>query len=241
MDKNLTNLLKWSIEHTVPSEQPHGSTLRDPDAPEPTTADPSPPVLGAAAAGPGSSLNSEVLAAIMGGPSDADLMKAAMEVLHDPEADLENKVIAFDNFEQLIESLDNANNLANLSLWTPLLKLLNDPESEIRLYAAWCVGTAVQNNIKSQERLLAMGGIPMLVERATKEGEGEKVRRKAIYALSSAVRNYQPSLDETLKELGKQGAVDHGKGDKVDATDMEAIDEIMDFLRAKVAAAFPKA
>ncbi|KAK4224854.1 nucleotide exchange factor Fes1-domain-containing protein [Podospora fimiseda] len=238
MDKNLTNLLKWSIEHSAPSDKPHGSTLRDPNVPEPTES--SPPVLGAAAAGPNSALNAEVLAAIMGGPSDADLMKAAMEVLHDPSTDLENKLIAFDNFEQLIESLDNANNLANLSLWTPLLQLLGHENDEIRLYAAWCVGTAVQNNIKSQERLLAMGGIPLLVERAIKDGEGEKVRRKAIYALSSAVRNYQPALDAALEELGKQGAGDHGKGDKIDATDMEVIDEIMGWLKGKVAAAFPK-
>ncbi|KAK4168051.1 nucleotide exchange factor Fes1-domain-containing protein [Cladorrhinum sp. PSN259] len=240
MDKNLTNLLKWGIENSVPSDNtPNGTTLRDPNVPEPSES--APPVLGAAAAGPSSHLNAEVLAALMGGPSDADLMKAAMEVLHDPTCDLENKLIAFDNFEQLIESLDNANNLANLSLWTPLLELLADENDEIRLYAAWCVGTAVQNNVKSQERLLAVGGIPLLVERAIKDGEGEKVRRKAIYALSSAVRNYQPALDVALEELGKRGAGDHGKGDKVDACDMEVVDEIMDWLKDKVAAAFPKA
>jgi hypothetical protein len=34
------------------------------------------------------------------------MMRAAMEVVHDKESDLENKLIAFDNFEQLIEEID---------------------------------------------------------------------------------------------------------------------------------------
>jgi hypothetical protein len=37
--------------------------------------------------------------------SKLDLMRAAMEVVHDKESDLENKLIAFDNFEQLIEGI----------------------------------------------------------------------------------------------------------------------------------------
>ncbi len=71
--------------------------------------------------------------------------------------------------------------------------------------AAWCVGTAVQNNETSQSRLVAMGGIPRLVTMATKEGETEAARRKALYALSSAVRNYQPAMDVATEELAKAG------------------------------------
>lgn len=156
-------------------------------------------------------------------------MKAAIEVISspDPEVTLENKLIAFDNFEQLIENLDNANNIANLSLWTPLLELLKHDERELRKMAAWCVGTAVQNNERTQERLFAMGGLPSLVEIATKEDESEDVRRKAVYALSSACRNYQPSMDVCAEELTKRG---HAT-DTVDAADMEAVDKIMNKLR----------
>lgn len=221
MDKNLNNLLKWSIEHSAPSEPSTDAVASPPSQP--------------------SNLNPEILAALMGGPSEADLMKAAMEVLHDDECDLENKLIAFDNFEQLIENLDNANNIANLSLWTPLLSLLGHDESEIRRYAAWCVGTAVQNNLKSQERLLAMGGIPPLVEMVLREEEAPAVRKKGIYALSSAVRNYQPALDVATEELGKK-KVDHPKaGEKVDASDMDSIDGIMDWLKEMVTSTTPQA
>ncbi|VBB76247.1 Putative nucleotide exchange factor FES1 [Podospora comata] len=218
MDKNLTNLLKWGIEHSAVS-----NPSADPSAPSPPPSQPA----------PRSDLNPEILSALMGGPSDADLMKAAMEVLHDPTTTLENKLIAFDNFEQLIESLDNANNLSNLSLWTPLLALLSHSEPEIRKYAAWCVGTAVQNNIKSQERLLAMGGLPRLVEMILAEDEQEGVRRKAVYALSSAVRNYQPALDVCHEELVKGGH--HEAEQKVgDATDMDGVDRVMEGLKERV-------
>lgn len=213
-DKRLNDLLKWSIENS-------DVTKNDPSAEPPTSTT--------------SNLTPDVMAALMGGPSDADLMKGSMEIITSPDADvtLENRLIAFDNFEQLIESLDNANNIANLGLWTPLLEQLAHDEGEMRKMAAWCVGTAVQNNVSTQERMFAVGGVPRLVELATKQGEPEDVRRKAIYALSSAVRNYQPAMDVAAEELTKGG---HAT-EKVDATDMEQVDTIMNGLREKAKAA----
>ncbi|KAL2258578.1 hypothetical protein VTK26DRAFT_8078 [Humicola hyalothermophila] len=229
MDKNLTNLLKWSIENST------GATSSSNDNNTTTTA----------AAASASSLNPEILSALFGGPSEAELMKAAMEVIQDPGAALDDKLTAFDNFEQLIESLDNANNLEPLSLWTPLVGLLSHPtEPELRRMAAWCVGTAVQNNARTQERLLAVGGLPPLVELALAEGEEPAVRKKAVYALSSAVRNYQPAMDVAVGELRKRGhehgiggAGEGGEKSRVDAGDMSAVDVVIDGLRKKVEAA----
>ena len=208
MDRNLNELLKWSIENT-------STTGNDPSAAPPTSR----------------GLSTEALAALMGGPSDAELMQAAMSVITntDPSVSLDDKLTAFDNFEQLIESLDNANNMANLSLWSPLLSMLEHDEAELRKYAAWCVGTAVQNNSPSQERLFALGGIPRLIGVATKADENNEVRRKAIYALSSAVRNYQPAMDVCTEELAKQGQ----PATKVDATNMDAVTAVMDGLKGQ--------
>lgn len=210
-DKRLNGLLKWSIENSENSRT-------DPNA-KPATSD----------------LTPELMASLMGGPSDADLMKASMEIITSNDLDevtLEDKLIAFDNFEQLIESLDNANNMANLSLWTPLLDQLRHDERDVRKMAAWCVGTAVQNNSRTQERLLAMGdhGLPRLVHLATHEDEHEDVRRKAVYALSSACRNYQPAMDVFVEELTKKG---HETA-KVDATNMEEVDGVVHALREKI-------
>ncbi|KAI0167137.1 Fes1-domain-containing protein [Hypoxylon sp. FL1284] len=231
-DKNLNELLKWSIEASTP-------------------ADPSAPATNGA---PRTALNADALAAVMGAPSDAELMRASMEAITstDPDATLENKLVAFDNLEQLVESLDNANLLSTLGLWTPLLELLGHAAPQLRLMAAWCVGTAVQNNAPCQERLVALGGVERLVAMALGErlpmekragdgdataedgagadGEPKDVRRKAVYALSSAVRNYQPALDVAAKELRKRGEeVQEG----VDATDMDAVDQVINGLKQK--------
>lgn len=130
--QGLNSLLKWGIENS-------SATLDDPNARKPEN-----PMQG---------LDPGLLAQLMGGPSDADRMKEAMAAIQSPELDLENKMIAFDNFEQLVENLDNANNMESLKLWTPLVEQLDSEEKDLRMMAAWCVGTAVQNNAKSQERV----------------------------------------------------------------------------------------
>ncbi|TQV92164.1 nucleotide exchange factor Fes1 [Cordyceps javanica] len=230
-DKRLNDLLRWSIENS------QNGTAAPADGGVETAAT-------TTTAATASNLTPDVMAALMGGPSEADLMRASMDIITADDVTLENKLIAFDNFEQLVESLDNANNMATLGLWTPLLaQLAADRAPELRAMAAWCVGTAVQNNEKTQERLLAAGGIPLLVAMATAssssgEGAGEgdagettppAVRGKAVYALSSAIRNYQPALDAAVAELVARGH----PADKVDAADMEAVDTIIVPLRQK--------
>lgn len=210
MDPGLSELLKWSVENS-------STTANDSAAAPPSNR----------------GLNPEALSALLGGPSDADLMKESMAAIisEDPEISLDDKLIAFDNFEQLIENLDNANNLGPLALWTPLLGCLKHEEAEIRKMAAWCVGTAVQNNEKSQDRCLALGGVELLTRMATKAEETSQVRRKAIYALSSECRNYQPAMDVFTEQLTKLGRAQ----DKIDAADMDAVDTVINGLREEAA------
>ena len=128
----MNQLLKWSIENSVATESSANSTSNS---------------------APSRPLDAAALKVLMGGPSDADMMKESMAAIQDPAVVASEKLVAFDNFEQLIESIDNANNLEALGLWTPLVRLLEDAEGELRRMAAWCVGTAVQNNPKGQERV----------------------------------------------------------------------------------------
>ncbi|MCJ1285138.1 hsp70 nucleotide exchange factor fes1 [Xylographa opegraphella] len=204
MDPGMNHLLKWGIENS-------STATPSPDAPPPRPLDPA------------------ILQAIFGGPSDADLMKQSMDAILSPDITLENKLTAFDNFEQLIESIDNANNLEPLGLWTPLVELLKNEEGQLRRMAAWCVGTAVQNNEKAQERALVMGAIPALVNIAVEEKD-ENVRRKALYALSSEMRNYQPGTDETIKALPERLKTKV----HIEAADMEAVDGIIAKLRERI-------
>jgi hsp70-interacting protein len=203
-DPGLNSLLSWSIENSDAgrnSEQP----TREPKG-----------------------LSADAIRALMGGPSDADLMRQAMTIIvsSDPEVTQDAKMTAFDNFEQLIENLDNANNMEPLGLWTPLVSQLDSSEADFRRMAAWCIGTAVQNNLKSQERFLAVNGVEKVVKVAVEDPD-KSVRRKAVYALSSSIRNYQPAMDEAVKRLPK----DIVGPDQVSAADMDVIDAIMAKLR----------
>ena len=127
------DLLKWGIENSEASRN-------DPDAPKNPETKFDPKAL------------QEMLSG-MSGPSDADMMKYKMEVIQHPDATPEQKVLAFEDFEMMIQGIDNANNLEPLKLWTPLAEQLENPEADLRKYAAWCVGTAVENNVKAQERV----------------------------------------------------------------------------------------
>lgn len=135
----MNQLLKWSIENSEASRtNPTSTTETKAERPDWQSGRP---------------LNPEALKSLMGGPSDADLMKESMAAIQSPDVSLHDKLIAFDNFEQLIETIDNANNMESLGLWTPLVEQLDAEEADMRRMAAWCLGTAVQNNVKAQERV----------------------------------------------------------------------------------------
>lgn len=156
-------------------------------------------------------------------------MVEAMEAIQDSEVSLDQKMIAFDNFELLIEQLDNANNIENLKLWEPLISMLSSPESELRRMAAWCCGTAVQNNEKSQAAFNAHNGVPKLLELALKDPANE-VRKKAVYALSSQIRNSPEALKVVLDGLPEELS----PGKELTADDMEGIGALMTRLRERV-------
>ena len=202
-DRGLNDLLKWSIENS-------SSTRSDPIA----THDPT------------QGLNQEALAQILGGPSDADRMKAAMSAIISPNLSLDDKLVAFDNLEQLLETLDNANDLEPLGLWPALLQQLGSAEPELRRMAAGCVGTAVQNHARSQAQVLKLGAIPTLVDLAVSDPV-QAVRKKAVSALSSEVRNNQAGLDVVMEKLPTEF---NGAG-RASAGDMEAVDGIIVRLR----------
>lgn len=136
-----------------------------------------------------------------GGPDDPTLMREAIAVISNPEADLENKLIAFDNFEMLIENLDNANNIENMKLWEPLLKTLEQEEADLRASGLSVIGTAAQNNTPTQDSFLKYeNGLRKLIELASNPKEPNNVRIKAFYALSNLVRNH-PDMAEKFLEL----------------------------------------
>lgn len=133
-DPALNNLLKWGVTNSEASRSDPSVT------PKPMSASDR------------EALQS-LISGVNAGPSDADLMVQSMDVADHAEATVGDKVTAFENLEMLIQGIDNANNMEGLGLWTRLIKHLDDEEPELRMFAAWCCGTAVQNNVQAQKRV----------------------------------------------------------------------------------------
>jgi len=98
----------------------------------------------------------------------------------------------------LVEQIDNASNLDSLKLWPPLLSMLNSPDAELRRYAAWVIGTAVQNNPKAQGHLFQYKGLKRLVDKLDDE---YSVRSKVLYALGSQLHHF-PAGVRQFSEAG---------------------------------------
>lgn len=155
----------------------------------------------------------KLLSQLFGAPDDAQLMVQAMVVITQPDNKLEDKEIAFDNFEMLVENLDNANNMSNLKLWEPLLAQLSSPHPSLQKLAAWVVATATQNNPKSQEALVAQGdaGVRKLVELTGCSDTDIVV--KSLFALASAVRNCDDAYKQFESADGLSKVLGHLKPD----------------------------
>lgn len=129
--------------------------------------------------------------------SDADRMRDLIKECTNTELEVEDRELALDELEMLVESIDNANDFATIKGIAPLLALFDETEPIIQMNAAWVLGTCAQNNERFTKEFLKENGLDRLVDllrRTTDNG----VRGKAIYAISGCVR---ASTDATAKAL----------------------------------------
>lgn len=127
---------------------------------------------------------------LFGGPDEPTLMKQAVMVLDNPKATEENKFVALENFEMLIENLDNANNIENMKLWPSIVAQLSNSNPDFQALAASIIGIATQNNPNSQEAFLKHeDGLGKLVRLLRNPSVLPDVLLKVLFAASSLVRN----------------------------------------------------
>lgn len=169
-DKRLRELLNYS---TSLSEQRHG---------EDDTAPISPP----------RSIDASLLDQFMG-PDDAKLMLQSMSAIQDSSLPVSQHEIAFENLEALVEQIDNAKNLQNLKLWPPLLAQLGRDDHIYRQGACAVIATAVQNNPVSQADFLKLDGLRMVLH-LFETDPVQSVRKKALFAVTSTIRNNSLAL-----------------------------------------------
>lgn len=137
----------------------------------------------------------KLLLQLFGAPDEPALMKQAITVISNPEAKLEDKEVAFDNFEMLIENLDNANNIENIKLWPPIIAQLLVPETSLRTYAASVIATAVQNNPSSQEAFIKYDGLEKLITICKEPTTPSSLLVKSLFAISCVIRNFDAGYE----------------------------------------------
>ncbi|EMD30899.1 hypothetical protein CERSUDRAFT_120241 [Gelatoporia subvermispora B] len=147
-------------------------------------------------------LDPGILDAILGRP-DSELMKEALAIAMDEKREDDERIQALDDFEMLVEQIDNANNMEKLGMWEPLQNLLTSPTTAdgIQRQTLWIVGTAVQNNPAAQSHYLAHSPIPTLISFLSPSVSSAKTRSKAAYALSGLLKHNAPAVRQ-LEEAG---------------------------------------
>ncbi|CAE7060162.1 unnamed protein product [Rhizoctonia solani] len=173
----MESLLKWSLENT-PADEPR--------------------------APPTSERMKELDPAIIDmilGKSDAVVMKEKLAIAQDESREEDERVEALDDFEMLVEQIDNANNLENLKMWEPLIELMRSPVPGVQRHAIWIAGTAVQNNSAAQNNFLKRDPLPYLLSLVTSNQVSGSTRSKVLYCLSGSLKHNVVAVHR-LEELG---------------------------------------
>lgn len=164
-------------------------------------------------------LDATELAKVLGAQvkDDAQMMKEdiALFLSTHPDVKIDDRIMALEDFEALIMNLDNANNISNLGLWNQIVQLLTydgEEKEEIQGLAAQIIGTAVQNNVKSQmdfHKEVGVEGFGKLFELLKRDSN--LIKAKVIYALSGLVAHNGPNYSLFDRLDGWQAVSDNLK------------------------------
>ncbi|CAE6462491.1 unnamed protein product [Rhizoctonia solani] len=173
----MESLLKWSLENTPadePSVPPTAERIKE--------------------------LDPAIIDMILG-KSDAVIMKEKLAIAQDESREEDERVEALDDFEMLVEQIDNANNLENMKMWEPLIELARSPVPGVQRHAIWIAGTAVQNNSAAQNNFLKRDPLPYLLSLVTSNQVSGSTRSKVLYCLSGSLKHNVGAV-RRLDELG---------------------------------------
>lgn len=146
-------------------------------------------------------LDPEIIDMILG-KSDAVVMKEKLAVAMDEAREEDERTEALDDFEMLVEQIDNANNLESLKMWEPLLQLMRSSVASVRRHAIWIAGTAVQNNTTAQMEFLKRDPIPYLLSLLTSGECLGNTRSKVLYCLSGTLKHNAGAVHQLDKSGG---------------------------------------
>lgn len=147
----------------------------------------------------------DALESISNEPTETDLLKAALAVLHTQystcnSVGYEKLIEAFDQVEYFVEDLDHASDLIPLNGVSIIMKYLHHSESSLQIKACSVIASATQNHPRCQQVFIP--SLQTLVEISTNVENSDELQTKSVYALSSIVRGYEPAVQELLRING---------------------------------------
>ncbi|TIA93429.1 hypothetical protein E3P99_00150 [Wallemia hederae] len=169
----MEQLLQWGLQHSVNNDGDAEDLKKMAE-------------VAKSQSGPGQKYDPAVLDKILG-KSDAEMMKEAMIVAANEEATLENRLVALDNFEMLVEQVDNAKNMKNIGLWDPIYTLLKHNEDEIKVAAAACTGTAINNDYDTQDTFFELDPLPLFISYL--HSANKALQNKALLNISGLLKH----------------------------------------------------
>ncbi|KAG0144071.1 hypothetical protein CROQUDRAFT_660425 [Cronartium quercuum f. sp. fusiforme G11] len=201
----LNDLLHWAVQNTKPT---NSTTIASQTSQPPLQPNNNPTQLSVIQhhePKPIKKLDTGVLDAILG-RTDAIRMKESIEILINQSISIEQRLLAGEELEELVQDLDNANDLEVLGIWPKLIKLLsdNDENETIKFHTCWICGTAVQNNPRSQLSFLKHDPIPILLDILNTSKE-EDTQAKALYCLSSSLKHATESSNALESFISNSG------------------------------------
>jgi hypothetical protein len=132
------------------------------------------------------------------GKPDAARMQELCDLVQS-STNIDERTSALQELEELVSNLDNANDLEPLQLWKPLISFLSDSNSLIRFHTAWVLGTAVQNNEKSQQSFYKYGGVEAIIPLLN--DSDVTVISKSLYCIAGLINHYPNALAKFI-DLG---------------------------------------
>ncbi|KAL9230807.1 hypothetical protein vseg_006109 [Gypsophila vaccaria] len=133
-------------------------------------------------------------------PSDAELMKIAIDDLNNSSVSVEDRLRALEELLVLVEPIDNANDLGTLGGLDAIMRQLDNIDPEVRKLAAWVLGKATQNNPAVQQQVLELGILAKLIKMV--KSDFTEAATKALYAVSAAIRNNAVAQEVFYAEAG---------------------------------------
>jgi len=151
---------------------------------------------------------------------EMEIMKNALVTLGNEEATVQEREVALDNINNLIDNLDSARDLQIIGGFQVVTQYLKSEHTSLKARAAEITGTVVQNDFNAQSYAIETGTLPLLF--TAFEDPDPTVRKKVVAAVSSLIRNH-PQGTTSFFELQGLDLIKKGIKDQAPEVQTKAV------------------